>query len=65
MRKADRDGGQRDAVRALTETRTPAHQIQMKREAAVGTASDGVVMPDRHRRLKAMTTPALPKKSAA
>jgi hypothetical protein len=45
-RKADRDGGQRDAVRALTETRTLAHQIQMKREAAVGTASDGVVMPD-------------------
>ena len=45
-RKADRDGGQRDAVRALTETRTTAHQIQMKREAAVGTASDGVVMPD-------------------
>jgi hypothetical protein len=45
-RKADRDGGQRDAVRALTETRTTAHQIQMKREAAAGTASDGNVMPD-------------------
>jgi hypothetical protein len=45
-RKADRDGGQRDAVRALTETRTTTHQIQMKREAAAGTASGGIVMPD-------------------
>jgi hypothetical protein len=45
-RKTDRASGQRKAVRALTETRTPAHEIQMKREAVAGAASDGIVMPD-------------------